>query len=96
MFVVPLSGHPEQFLEIDGLALGLRAFRLVFWGHPSTPLTTMAFPTAPWRVRDLRLRCGRLAPCRPKNTARIGATLSTYRLTTRNNAMMAAWFVVIE
>jgi hypothetical protein len=29
-------------------------------------------------------------------TPGIGARLPTYRFTTRNSAMMAAWFVVIE
>jgi hypothetical protein len=31
-----------------------------------------------------------------ENTPAIGGKLPTYRLTTRNSAMMAAWLVVIE
>ena len=46
--------HPEQFLEIDRLALGLAASRRASWSPPSARAATTACPTAPWRARGPR------------------------------------------
>jgi hypothetical protein len=51
-------------------------------------------PGGPW---GRAIQC--LLPMSPRSrwkTPGIGARLPTYRLTTRNSALIAAWFVVIE
>ena len=65
----------------------------------------VVIPWEPRRVRHAPPRRGQFAPrlrvahdrsLIVRKHAGIGARLPTYRLTTRNNAMMAAWLVVIE